>query len=308
MSNAPKRARGRGRTALRRPSVAAKRKSGIYGGSYEKKQKMSDLESQFDFPEIKTDWKTKGHLQKVLGSDYVTIEPLNQVPIQPKQVDFELMDIQDLWSMGPNTRFKIEGMFQCFTPKEGETPAIDWAPCTAADLPLVTVAPNFFDMMLENIELFHGQAKINTSTDMRYIWAFINAWKYAYMTDEQKKLLCPQPSCPGYGVPVKQKWTVAADSEWVKDYGPQVFTGKNIQFDYVPLDLAPFFQFSNYLEKPPKVLAMPLLDKLTVRFIFNDDLSTIFNITANNKKKYRFFFSTIKLVVEKLKLSSSETA
>ena len=152
--------------------------------------------------------------------------------------------------------------------------------------------------------MFHGYSKINTSTDMRYVWSFINAFKYNFMTDEQKKLLCPQDCSNGYSVPSKKNsWTTAADSDWVKNYGPKVFTGKNINFDYIPMDFPPFFQHSNYLEKEQKILPMPLLDKLTIRFIFNDDLTTIFNVKAGVTKKYRFFFNSIKLVVEKLKLS-----
>ena len=288
----------------RRITSVAKRKAAISSGVGEKKHKMSALESQFEFPEIKNDWQDKAHTQKILGSDYVIIEPVSTVPVQPKQVEFELRDNEDVWSMGPNTRFKIEGQFQFMTPKEGDTPATEWAPCTATEVTEVVVAPNWFEMMLENVELFHGYSKINTSTDMRYVWSFINAFKYNFMTSEQKKLLCPQPCSPGFGIPSKRdSWTTAADSEWVKDYGPKIFTGKNISFDYIGLDFPPFFQNSNYLEKEQKIVPMPLLDKLTVRFIFNDDLTTIFNPKAGNKKKYRFFFNSIKFVVEKLKLS-----
>jgi hypothetical protein len=51
-------------------------------------------------------------------------------------------------------------------------------------------------------------------------------------------------------------------SEWRKDYGPKIFCGENISFDFVPMNVPPFFQSNNYLEEESKILPMPILDKL----------------------------------------------
>jgi hypothetical protein len=51
-------------------------------------------------------------------------------------------------------------------------------------------------------------------------------------------------------------------SEWRKDYGPKIFCGENISFDFVPMNVPPFFQSNNYLEEEAKIWPMPILDKL----------------------------------------------
>lgn len=270
----------------------------------DKKIKISSSEKQFEFPEVKNVWQDKGKTQKILGTEYFTVDSVSPITGRPKQVEFELRDNEEVWGMGPNTRFKVRGQFQCMLPAKDGQPATDWTPCGKADLDKVVVAPNWFDACLKQIEMFHGNSKMNSSNEVRYVGAYLNAWKYNYMNKEQKKLLCPQACSPGYGVPNKLNgWTFDEGSEWVTDYGLKVFTGATIQFDYIPLDMAPFFQNSNYLENEQKILPMPLLDKITVRFLFHDDLSSIFFIKPDNPKRYRFYFQEISLVVEKLKLS-----
>jgi hypothetical protein len=57
------------------------------------------------------------------------------------------------------------------------------------------------------------------------------------------------------------------------------------------------------MQHQQNILPMPLLDKISIRMSFIDDLSAIFKKEAANLNRYRFYFQEIKLVVEKLKLN-----
>lgn len=298
------------RKPLKKTKKAIKRKgpsssAGTSKNASEKKSKYSDLEKQFEFPDLKANWQDKGGKQKVLGTDFLTINSLS--PIQngtPKLVEFEFRDNDEVWGMGPNTRFKIKGRFEVTVDEEGKMPV--WQACTAADLADVVVQPNWGEAHFKMTEAFHGQSNINSCSEVRHVVSWLNAYKYAMMDKEQKKLLCPQPACSGFGVPTKRdSWKIGPDTEWTKNYGPTIFTGESITIDYVIQDMGPFYQGTNYMEQSQKILPMPILDKITLRFSFIEDLSTIFNIRAGVKKKYRFYYEEMKFVVERIRLNSN---
>ncbi len=91
----------------------------------------------------------------------------------------------------------------------------------------------------------------------------------------------------------------------LKNYGPTIFTGESITIDYVIQDMGPFYQGTNYMDQSQKILPMPILDKITLRFSFIEDLSTIFNIPAGVKKKCRFYYEEMKFIVERIRLNSN---
>lgn len=269
------------------------------GNGDSKKRKISLLDEQFDFPPI-PNWRA-GQKQKQLGSELIKHDPKEPVAIQPIQVDFEIKDHDEIWSFGPNTRFKIKGQFQV----EGN--AGTWTPVPLTENKKMIVCPNWMDCLIKTIDIFHGNVRINSSDEGRCVAPYLNAWKYNYMSKKQKKLLCPQGECPAYGVPSKvgdAGWSMAAGSEWVDGYSKEIFKAGVFSFDYIPLDLPPFFQGTNYMEEPQKILPMPLLDKLTVRIIFHDHLDSIFKNEATNLKKYRFAFSEVSFVAEHMRLST----
>ncbi len=70
----------------------------------------------------------------------------------------------------------------------------------------------------------------------------------------QKKTLCSDDVSPGLGVPSKVGgWDMTEPtSEWRRDYGPKIFCGENISFDFVPMNVPPFFQGNNYLKEEAK--------------------------------------------------------
>jgi FkbM family methyltransferase len=68
---------------------------------------------------------------------------------KPKVIEFELLDLDHYWAMGPNTRFVVSGQFQVSKPPpEGQMP--EWEPCTEDELDKVVVQPNFFESMIKS--------------------------------------------------------------------------------------------------------------------------------------------------------------
>jgi len=91
---------------------------------------------------------------------------------------------------------------------------------------------------------------------------------------------------PGNGVPSKvgnAGWSLTAESEWQK-YAPYIFCAKSINFTYVPMDLPPLFQNTSYFEgeETQKVLPMPILGPLLIRFNFIDHQENIFKKKTGN--------------------------
>jgi len=128
---------------------------------------------------------------------------------------------------------------------------------------------------------------------------------YAMMDLKTKLKLCPQKSCSGWGVPIKlDSWTQAEGSEW-REYAKEILTGADITFDHVPLNVSPFFQADNYMVagKRQKPFPIPMLNDLRLKFNFHDHLDFIFKPIATNKNKYRFKWKSIRLHIQKLRLS-----
>ena len=267
------------------------------------------LEESFEFP-APENWKT--NQKKVLGCTYNVLKPLRPVESQPRELEFVIEEKQDnVWAFGKNTRFRITGQFEVMTPPEGQAPLIDWAGATAAEASNVIVAPNYFEKLIDSIDLFHGSNKVMTSKEVAYVGNYVNSFKYAYMDSDQKSLLCPSPAHPGNGIPstteTNKGWDFADGSEW-KKYAPNIFNGeKLIEFSYVPLDLAPFFQNSNYFAPGTcqKIVPFPLLERFLIRFKFTDRWDKIFKIKDGVKKKYRFVLDDIVLVSDQLRLSKT---
>ena len=267
------------------------------------KRPSSLLENQFDFPPPEN-WK-KGQQQKVQAISYTVHNKSHFIGKEeaPSCVEFTLKE-DEIFSFGPQSRFLITGQFQT---KAG---AGEWTPCAEADSAKVVLIPNWFEMFIKDLDIFHGNTKVVSSGEDRFISQFINAWKYNYMNGSQKKLLCPEPSHTGYGVPSKLAggWLKDADSEWRK-YAKNIFVGdKTFTFSWIPLDTQPFFQYANYFQNhmAPKVLPMPILAQLLIRFNFIDNQSNLFKIeTANPPNKFRFVLKDFRYVGEHLRLNKA---
>jgi hypothetical protein len=262
--------------------------------------------SQLDFQPLEPDFKKQNQPQNVLGSNLVIINPLEEVKAHHKMVEFELIDLDQVWAMGPNTRFVAKGRFEVSkTPPVGKM--LIWGACIEEELDKVVVQPNWSEPLFCSMDIFHGQTLLTYSSENPEVSSCLNSWKYNYMDKIQKKKLCSEDVSPGLGVPSKVgSWDMTEPtSEWRKDYGPKIFCGESISFSYVPMNVPPFFQGNNYLEGEPKAWPMPILDKLVFQMAFKHYLDNIFKNSGENQSKYRFSFYDIYLVVKKLKLSSS---
>ena len=236
--------------------------------------------------------------QRLLGTNYVVIEPNNQLVEEPTQVEFEINNFAPLL-FGPMSKFQIQGHFETRATDNDE-----WDGPAAADASNVLLAPNWFEMLIKSVDVFHNNQRISASDEARFIPAHLNAMLYAYMEPTAKKLLCPQPVHPGYCVPVnKDSWKL--DAEPYNSYAKQVFTGDKIFFDYVPNFQFPFYQGSNFLTdgSAPRMVPMQTLGKLSVRFSLFDKQDHIFRNKANHTKKYRFVFDAFNLILEETRLA-----
>jgi len=268
---------------------------------HEKQKTLSEL--QFEYPHS-SNWRDAGKHQKIFGSEFVKHEPITKISSSPSKIEFKLRDVDRFYAMGPNTRFQIEGQFQHRTAKTNTAEPGPWLPCDVANAATVIVAPNWKEMLIQNIDVYHGDLKISNSDEGRYVFPYLNAFFYNYMDKENKKKLCIEKCHTGYGVPSKKdSWTLAAESEWRK-YSENIFVGtKKVSYAWRPLDLSPLFQGSNYLTDNQKALPMPLIKNLSISILFHDHLDSIFKKKDDDLKEYRFQFLDFYLVIEHLRLN-----
>jgi len=243
----------------------------------------------------------RGTRQGLLGSEYIIVEPNNKIEHIPSQVDFNLPSKGSI-VFGPMSKFRIKGVFQ----KQEENSA-DWTNLSASEAEQILLAPNWLDMLIKEISVFHNNNRITSSNENRFIVPFINSYLYHNMDPLAKKLLCPQPSHPGYCVPDPDgKWTKDA-AVWTK-YAKAAFVSGAISFDYTPLFLFPFYQGGSYLidDNVPRILPAPAVGQIQIRFSFTDSQDHIFRKAAadTNKAKYRFAFTEFNLVLEEARLAA----
>jgi hypothetical protein len=270
------------------------------------KRNASVLDQQFEFPPVEKWRQVKD--KKVFATDYIVHTKSHFIGQEqnPSVIEFVLKE-DEVFSFGPQTRFKVTGQFQKKTGAVAE-----WVACEEADYANVVVAPNWWEKLIKELDIFHGNTKIVSSDEGRFISPYINAWKYAWMNPSQKQLLCPEPCHTGYAVPTKRDnkgWDKADNSEW-KKYAKHVFlgAGKDFTFSWIPLDTQPFFQHSNYFQdgQVSKILPMPILSQLLIRFNFIDNWTHILKPTTVPspafQTEFRFLLKDFKLVAEHLRL------
>ncbi len=160
-----------------------------------------------------------------MGTNYVVIEPSNKLEDVPTQVEFKINNFAPLL-FGPMSKFHIEGHFECRATDNDE-----WGATLAAKASNVLLAPNWFEMLIKSVDVFHNNQRISSSDEARFVPAHLNAMIYAYMEPTAKKLLCPQSQHPGHCVPVnKDSWKIYAEP--YSSYAKQVLQINAITFDY----------------------------------------------------------------------------
>lgn len=274
------------------------------------KRKLPDKKTLKRFyPEFESeevfDWQSEGIRQPMMTKSFCKLEAVQKITENPVQLDFLLNDLENIWMFNENTYFQIVGQFQYRTKPANK----DWEPWVGiepADSINFTIEPNWISGIIKGFETYHGYNKINTSEELGLVGGYLDTWKYAYMSEDQKQKLCSEPCHPGNGVPVnKNDWTCGADTAWQK-YSKSILLGATgkVKFSLRPLDKFPFTQGTNYLENT-KALPMPLLNQITFRVIFHDHPEYIFKKIAGNEREYRFVFEEFSLCYEKIKLSDT---
>jgi len=243
------------------------------------------------------DWQ-RGTRQALLGTNITFVEPISKVTPEPSQVDFELPR-EDHLLFGVLSSFRIKGVFQ----KQAAN-SNDWVNLGAGDAAKVFLAPMWIEHLLKETSVFSDNYKIASSTESRHVTAFLNAYLHHNMDPLAKKLLCPQAAHPAHCLP-------AADGKWTNDctnyieYVKVAFNGA-FTFNYTPLFAFPFFQGSNYLidDDVPRILPVPIMGKIQIRFAFTDSQAHIFRKTdAADTNKYRFCFQDFSLCLEEARLN-----
>jgi hypothetical protein len=240
-----------------------------------------------------------GTKQALQGSDYVKIEPTSKIEPIPTQVDFELPNKKCLL-FGNMSKFRVRGAFQ-----QRAAANEDWANVKADEAAKVLLAPNWFEMLIKEVAIFHNHYKVASSSETRFIAPFLSAYLHQNMDPTMKKMLCPQESHPANCLPnMNEKWTHNAKG-WT-DYAKTVFKDDSFAFEYTPLFMFPFFQGSNFVsdtDSLPRLLPMPNVGRIQIRFTFFDSQDHIFRKKVGNTANYRFLFNDFDLFLEEARLS-----
>jgi len=242
-----------------------------------------------------------GTKQSVLGSEYDIIEPISKIEMTPSQVEFDLPSSKSIL-MGLMTKFRIKGGFQYKAANSDQ-----WLPMTAEEGNKVFLAPFWFEMLIKEISVFHNNYKVTSSAETRFISPFLHAYLHTYMEPTAKKILCPQLEHPAYCLPVGNEDWRPESKGWVA-YKPRVFKNGKFSFEYTPLFLFPLYQGSDFMmdqDGVPRILHMPALGSMQIRFSFHDNQDRIFFQDAGNTNKYRFAFTSFELLVEQARLNPS---
>jgi hypothetical protein len=262
---------------------------------------MSDPRFEYDpLP----NWRG-GTKQILNGSEFIVLENSNQFTdgTSPHQVDLDI-EVKRPVIFDTMTRFVVEGVFE----SRAATVNSVWAKCVEADYENVLVSPNWFETLVRSVELFHGTYVVKCHDEPFYSAGYLNMCLYWQMDTALKKLLCAEECHTGNAVPTKKGgWSLTADSDWHK-YSKHIFNGKKIKFNWSPLFFFPFYQGSNFVydEVPPRAVPLNLVGKLTARFTFKDDFSSIFRIKEGVTTTYRFSLTKFDVAVEEARLNIGE--
>lgn len=263
----------------------------------------SSEDSRITFEPLNAWQKEKNAL---LGSEYTVIEPNTSLTSQSNTIEFDINSTRCLL-FGPMSKLIIRGGFE--TREVGETAGTwkAWKTVPATEASKVCLAPNWFEMLIKQLDIFHQNSRITSSNEPRSITPWLNTLLYRLMDPIQKKILCPQESHFANCIPPwkKDQWgmdSASHGSTWT-DYAAEAF-GKSIVFEYTPLNCFPFTQGANHLTGDvPRLLPTPLCGRLQMRITMHDNQSHIFRKKADNTNEYRFNMTSCKLLLEEARLT-----
>ena len=245
-------------------------------------------------------WR-QGQKQFLWGSEFVSLPPTSK---SATSYEFELPTGSTLL-FGSQTGFYVKGSFEF---KEADAADSTFAMVPKSHATEVALVPNWFEHLLKEPQVYHSNMPLNPHDVPRYSDAFLNSYLYSNMYGETKNCMFPELSSPGRCVgQVSDDFSLTADKSAWKTYADQVFGTRKVVFRYLPFNVFPFMQQTNFCTdgRPPAAIPMPVLQKMTVSLQFKENQEGIFMKPATNTRVYRFRIETIELVVEEAKINPS---
>jgi hypothetical protein len=262
-----------------------------------KSERGSKIDSRFVYNEPPK-WR-QGQKQFLWGTEYITIGPTTKTDTL---YEFELPTGSTLL-FGNQSGFYVKGFFQYKAAGAADSTYATIPTSQSADFALI---PNWFEHMLKDPQLYHGNTLINPHDVPRYSDAYLNAYLYAHMYPETKKCLLPEPHNPGHsvGIDANSISLTETESTWQK-YAAKLLGSRKTEFRYIPLHAFPFMQQTNFCTdgRPPAAVPLQVLQKMTIQLQIKEDYSFIFMKKTDNTKEYRFKIESIQLIVEEARIN-----
>lgn len=247
-------------------------------------------------------WQKEKH--PLQGSRYELIDSNTRVAGQPTVLEFDLPTNQDAVLCGPMTHFVVRGGFEKRAAAVAGV-AGEWVPTVADDAEKVVLAPNWFEMLIKQTDVFCNNTRITSSNEARFVTPFLNAFLYRLLEPKAKAILGPQETHFTHCVPpwTANQWGAVEATHgdtWLK-HGKKLFAGGGKVFDYQPLFVFPFHPGAS--DEDAKLLPVNLTGRIQIRITFHDSQAHIFRRVAANTDEYRFTFTYFRLMVEVARLS-----
>ena len=231
--------------------------------------------------------------------EILTIQPTTS---SPEVYEYDLPG-NSLMLFGPASGFLVKCLFEY----QDEADKL-WKPIPKSEATKLAIQPNWFEHLIKDVGVFQNNTRLNCHDVPRSADPIINTYLFAHMHPETKKYLFPEPHNPGNGIPVKKADFAmdVATSTWRK-YSEKIFSNPRVLFRYIPTFTFPFYQQANFCVdgKPPAVIPMPLVGKMTVSVYFKDAMDNIFMQPADNTTKYRLRIENMDLIVEEARCKST---
>lgn len=269
--------------------------------------KHEKIDSRFVYSEVPK-WR-QGQKQFLWGSEIITIPPTSK---SATSYEFDLPTGSTLL-FGTQSGFYVKGVFEYkpapTTPPAGQV-AVEpvFTTIAASHGETVALIPNWFEHLLKETQVYHNNMPLNPHDVPRYSDAFLNSYLYANMYEETKNCMFPELLSPGRCVGhVDTDFALTDEKNIWRKYANEAFGTRKVEFRYIPCNVFPFMQQTNFCTdgRPPAAIPMPVLQKMTVSLQFKEKQDFIFIKASTNTNTYRFRIESIELVVEEAKINPS---
>lgn len=244
-------------------------------------------------------WQKNVKNQALQGVEILTIQPTTS---SPEVYEYDL-PTNSILLFGPASGFLVKCIFEMYDAEDKI-----WKPIPEDEAEKMALQPNWFEHLIKDVSVFQNNNRLNCHDVPRNADPFINSYIFAHMHPEIKKYLFPEPQNPGNCVPVsKTDWAMDNDKGAWRKYATGVLGNPKLQFRYIPSFTFPFYQQPNFCVdgKPPAVIPMPIVGKITISVYFKNPLDNIFIQPAANTTKYRVRIESMELVVEEARCKPS---